>query len=91
MLLAIAGVLFRSRNRHVEFQKLRGIEANANLEGCFFYFSNPFLYEHVSMSFSRIFLDKRSNATYDGKCFKQTLMIQKHNLEGFVTLALQRQ
>lgn len=60
LLACIAGVLFRSRNRHVEFQKLRGIEVNANLEGCFFYFPNPFLYEHVSMRFSRIFLDKRS-------------------------------
>lgn len=60
LLACIAGVLFRSRNRHVEFQKLRGIEANANLEDCFFYFPNPFLYKHVSRSFSRTFLDKRS-------------------------------
>ena len=45
LLACIAGVLLRSRNRHVEFQKLRGIEANANLEGCFFYLPNPSLYE----------------------------------------------
>lgn len=45
LLAYVAGVLFRSRNRHVEFQKLRGIEAKANLEGCFFYLPN--LYKHL--------------------------------------------